>query len=68
MTDLRAERGLTYIMVSHDLGVVGHMCGKIAVMQNGDVVEELGVRDMRDLRARHPYTNHLLQSSLRSIR
>ncbi len=68
LTDLRAERGLTYIMVSHDLGVVGHMCGKIAVMQNGDVVEELGVRDMRDLRARHPYTNHLLQSSLRSIR
>jgi len=68
LTDLRAERGLTYVMVSHDLGVVGHMCGQIAVMQHGEVVEELGVANMRELKAEHAYTRHLLDSSLRSVR
>ncbi|MGR3743867.1 MAG: ABC transporter ATP-binding protein [Pseudooceanicola nanhaiensis] len=68
LTDLRAERHLTYVMVSHDLGVVGHMCGQVAVMQHGEIVEELGVADMRQLKAEHDYTQHLLDSSLRSIR
>ncbi|MGR3454315.1 ABC transporter ATP-binding protein [Pseudooceanicola sp.] len=68
LTDLRTERHLTYVMVSHDLGVVGHMCGQVAVMQHGEVVEELGVADMRELKASHPYTRHLLDSSLRSVR
>ncbi|OWU82958.1 ABC transporter [Oceanicola sp. 22II-s10i] len=68
LTDLRAEHKLTYIMVSHDLGVVGHMCGRVAVMQHGEIVEELGVTDMREMRTRHPYTKHLLESALRSVR
>ncbi|MWB78572.1 ATP-binding cassette domain-containing protein [Pseudooceanicola sp. 216_PA32_1] len=68
LTDLRAERGLTYLMVSHDLGVVGHMCGQVAVMQTGEMVELLGVEDMRAMKATHPYTKHLLDSSLRSVR
>ena len=49
LAELRAEHGLTYIMVSHDLGVVGHLCGRIAVMQTGEVVELLGVEKMRAL-------------------
>jgi len=68
LTDLREARGLTYLMVSHDLGVVGHMCRRIAVMQKGEMVEVLGVEDMRALKAQHPYTQHLLDSSLRSVR
>lgn len=68
LSDLRAEMGLTYLMVSHDLGVIGHMCERIAVMQLGEVVEELGVTEMRKLEARHPYTRHLLESSLGAIR
>ncbi len=68
LSDLRSEMGLTYLMVSHDLGVVGHMCGQVAVMQQGEIVEELGVAEMRKLQANHPYTKHLLESSLGAIR
>ncbi|MAQ85562.1 ABC transporter ATP-binding protein [Psychromarinibacter halotolerans] len=68
LAELRAEHGLTYIMVSHDLGVVGHLCGRIAVMQTGEVVELLGVEKMRALQAEHPYTRHLLESSIGAVR
>ncbi len=64
LTDLRRERNLTYLMVTHDLAVVSHMCTQIAVMQLGKIVELLNVDDMRSLRASHPYTSHLLRSSL----
>jgi len=64
LTDLRRERHLTYLMVTHDLAVVSHVCSEIAVMQLGNIVELLNVDDMRHLRTSHPYTTHLLQSSL----
>ncbi len=66
LTDLRAEHKLTYLMVSHDLAVVGHICQDIAVMQLGEIVETLGVEDMRAMKTSHPYTRHLLESSLQS--
>lgn len=68
LVDLRREHGLTYLMVSHDLGVVGHLCERIAVMQEGGFVEVLSVKNMRRLEAKMPYTRHLLESSLKSIR
>ncbi len=64
LTELRRERNLTYLMVTHDLAVVSHVCTEIAVMQLGNIVELLNVDDMRNLRASHPYTSHLLNSSL----
>nr|WP_306263455.1 ABC transporter ATP-binding protein [Pararhizobium sp. IMCC3301] len=64
LTDLRAERGLTFLMVSHDLSVVSHMCSRMAVMQHGYIVELLSVEDMRAQKASHDYTRHLLASSL----
>lgn len=36
---LRRELDLTYIMVSHDLAVVAHMCGKVSIMQHGKIIE-----------------------------
>ena len=68
LVDLRSEHDLTYIMVSHDLGVVGHLCERIAVMQQGAFEEVLSVADMRRLEAKSPYTRHLLESSIKSIR
>jgi peptide/nickel transport system ATP-binding protein len=68
LTDLRREHKLTYVMVSHDLGVVGHLCERIGVMQEGRFVEVLPVDAMRRLEAREPYTRHLLDSSINSIR
>ncbi|MBL4646115.1 MAG: ABC transporter ATP-binding protein, partial [Rhizobiales bacterium] len=64
LTDLREEHNLTFLMVSHDLAVVGHMCEQVAVMQNGEIVELLSIEDMRNLTAKHSYTQHLLDSSL----
>ncbi len=64
LTRLRGERELTYLMVSHDLAVVGHMCSKIAVMNDGEIVEVLDVEDLRALKANHPYTKQLLDASV----
>ncbi len=64
LVDLRAEHQLTYVMVSHDLAVVSHMCEQIAVMQHGEVVEIMSVEDMRNMQPQHKYTKHLLTSSL----
>lgn len=64
LVDLREEHQLTYVMVSHDLAVVSHMCGQIAVMRQGEVVEILSVEDMRNMQPKHEYTKHLLTSSL----
>lgn len=67
LTDIRAERNLSYLMVSHDLAVVGHMCERIAVMQNGEVVEVMSVDDMRNMRMTHPYSKHLLSASMGKV-
>ncbi|MBL4749198.1 MAG: ABC transporter ATP-binding protein [Amylibacter sp.] len=64
LADLREERGLTYVMVSHDLSVVGHMCNNLAVMKDGEIVEIMGVDALRNMQAKHPYSQHLLEASV----
>lgn len=68
LTDLRAEHALTYLMVSHNLAVVGHLCEKLAVMQSGKIVETLTVEQLRAQQAVEPYTRELLESSLGYVR
>ena len=41
LTRLRSEKALTYILVSHDLAVVDHMCERLLVMRDGKIVEAL---------------------------
>ena len=60
---VRAERGLTYILVSHDLAVVAHMCDRLMVMQHGQTVETLTRADLQAARATQPYTKALLTAS-----
>ncbi|MCV2886817.1 ABC transporter ATP-binding protein [Ruegeria aquimaris] len=64
LTDLRAEHGLTYLMVSHDLPVIGHMCDRLAVMKSGEIVEVMDVGALRAMRAEHEYTRDLLAASV----
>ena len=64
LTRLQRERGLTYILVSHNLAVVGHMCEGLAVMQHGKVVETMTVTQLRDNTPTDPYTERLLRASL----
>ncbi|AUH33819.1 ABC transporter ATP-binding protein [Paracoccus tegillarcae] len=63
LTDLRAEHGLTYVMVSHDLAVVGHMCDRLAVMRGGRIEEVMTVGQLRDGGATQDYTRHLIAAS-----
>jgi peptide/nickel transport system ATP-binding protein len=58
------KRNLTMLMVSHDLAVIAHMCMRIAVMYEGEIVEILGVEKLRKREAKHSYTNVLLNASL----
>ena len=60
---LRESRGLTYVMVSHNLSVVAHLCSRLGVMQHGELVEQLSVEDLRARRATHPHTRELVELS-----
>ncbi|WP_216641152.1 ABC transporter ATP-binding protein [Oceaniglobus roseus] len=60
---LRRDRGLTYVMVSHDLRVIAHMCSRVAVMTQGRIVEELSADALRDQRAETEYTQQLIRAS-----
>ncbi|MBV6289300.1 ABC transporter ATP-binding protein [Pseudomonas aegrilactucae] len=57
--DLREQLGLTYLFISHDLGVVEHLCDRVVVMYLGRVVESATVDDLF-ARPNHPYTQALL--------
>ncbi len=61
---LKRERNLTYVLVSHNLSVVAHMCTRLAVMNHGAVVENLTVEQLRTRAPEHPYTKQLLVASL----
>ena len=60
---IRAKRGLTYILVSHDLAVVAHMCERLMVMQQGLAVEELTRAELQARQAGQTYTRDLLTAS-----
>ena len=60
---LRTRRGLTFIMVSHDLAVVTHLCQRLMVMQRGQTVELLSSGDLTANRVKDPYTQKLMQAS-----
>ena len=63
LEDVRSRHGLTYIMVSHDLGVVTHMCSRLAVMKSGEVVEALAAADLAGGRMVSDYTRRLMVAS-----
>ena len=61
LADLKAELGLTYVFISHDLNVVRYISDRVVVMYLGEVVE-IGSADSVFDAPRHPYTRALLQS------
>lgn len=66
LTDLRNHRGLTYLMVSHDLPVIAHMCDRLAVMRNGEIVEVMPSETLRMGTPSHEYSKELLKASVSS--
>jgi ABC-type dipeptide/oligopeptide/nickel transport system, ATPase component len=59
---LRHERNLTYLMVTHDLAVMAHVCSRIAIMHDGRIIEMISDRDIRDGRAQTPYGQDFLNA------
>lgn len=59
LADLQAARGLTYVLISHDLGVVRHSADRVCVMFLGRVCEVGPTKDLFTA-PRHPYTKFLL--------
>lgn len=59
LADLRRDRGLTYVFISHDLAVVRHIADRVAVMYLGRIVEEGPTERIYSAPA-HPYTRSLL--------
>jgi peptide/nickel transport system ATP-binding protein len=64
LSDLQQKRDLTYVLVSHNLAVVAHLCGRIGVMQGGQMVEMLTADDLRAGRTKHPHTEALRRLSV----
>ncbi|MGG7463850.1 ABC transporter ATP-binding protein [Plantibacter sp. YIM 135347] len=61
LAQLRTELGLTIVLVSHDIGVVQHLCDRVVVMKDGRVVEQGSVDEVLN-RPQHAYTKELLDS------
>ena len=61
LLDLQAERGLSYLFIAHDLGVVRLIAARIAVVYLGRIVEMAGARELF-ARPRHPYTRALMSA------
>jgi oligopeptide/dipeptide ABC transporter ATP-binding protein len=61
LEDLQEESGLTYLFVSHDLGIVEHVADDVAVMYVGKLVESASTDELYS-RPLHPYTEALLSA------
>lgn len=59
LNDLRKERGLSIIFITHDFGVVAQLCDRVAVMYGGRIVEQGPTQEVLD-DAAHPYTRRLI--------
>jgi ABC-type oligopeptide transport system ATPase subunit len=59
LIDLQQQFGVTYLLISHDLAVVDHVCDEVVVMHQGLVVERGASADVLQS-PRHPYTQRLI--------
>ena len=58
---LNADRGISMLFISHNLNVVRKLCGRVAVMQQGQLVE-CGTTDEVFFHPQHPYTKRLIEA------
>lgn len=63
LSNMRRQRGLTYLMVTHDLAVVTHLCSRIGIMHHGKLLEELSADNVRQGLTQENYTREFLAAS-----
>jgi peptide/nickel transport system ATP-binding protein len=63
LTELRESLALTFLLVSHNLGVIGHMCDRLAVMRRGEIVEFADGDALQDGRFETDYARQLFLAS-----
>jgi peptide/nickel transport system ATP-binding protein len=68
LEQVRRARGLTFLMVSHDLAIITHMCERLMVMQSGEEVERLDAAELAARRVAKDYTRNLLTASAGFVR
>jgi ABC-type dipeptide/oligopeptide/nickel transport system ATPase subunit len=60
---LRAEQGLTYLLVTHNLPVVSFLCDRLAVMRHGRIVEVADVDQLKHGKLAEAYSQELLAAT-----
>jgi ABC-type glutathione transport system ATPase component len=60
--DAISRTGMSLVLISHDIGVVGTVCNRIVIMYRGEIVED-GPFEATYLKPRHPYTAALIEAS-----
>lgn len=63
LADQRDEKGLTYLLVSHDLAVIAHMCDRVLIMKDGRFVDELTREDLQAGATHDAYARELFEAS-----
>jgi len=66
LRELRAQSGMSMLLITHDLGVVRKMADRVCVMNGGRIVEQGAVEAIFE-RPQHPYTRHLIASEPRGV-
>lgn len=66
LRELQQERNMGMILVTHNFGVVADICDRVAVMQEGEIVEQREVRELFE-NPQHSYTKMLLDSTLEDV-
>ena len=63
LNQLKAKKGLTYLLISHDMNVVSYFCNKIVVLKNGRIIESGDSEELIN-NPKSDYTKSLLESSI----
>jgi peptide/nickel transport system ATP-binding protein len=63
LSDLKETKQLTYVLVSHDLAVIAHMCDRVLVMKDGIFVDELDRETLQKGETHHAYSKQLFEAS-----
>ncbi|WCM94432.1 ATP-binding cassette domain-containing protein [Acidovorax sp. NCPPB 2350] len=66
LRDLREQAGISYLLISHDLAVVRHLCDEVVVLRQGRIVER-GAPDALFRAPAHPYTRELVAAVPRAV-